>query len=234
MAKNKESVQVRIFKLIAQILGLYALPAPRKLISGNGNERIITHRLLLAPSKSFERAIEECEKYDTATGKAVSFCLKRQDGNYAIDLDQNQLGMLTRSGFRMDQLVKVATGQTFNATVELRLEGDEVPNVRTGDMIPINSNHAVIQAPSITLSDNVAQRLRIEDSVAAQIASAMLSGIGAPSATQTQAAPAAPSMTSTDLEEFPEEEVEASHAGQQKPVRVRDQRKANAANTKVK
>lgn len=231
---------MKTFLISAMIHSLYALPAPRQLVSGNGQVRHITHRVLIRPTKAIQAALDECAQHETANQKPVSFGLVRQDGLIAIDLDQFQLSMLTRSGYRIDQLVKAATGATLKFTVDLRLAGDEVLNVRTGETIEIESNHAVIQAPEIVLNENISQRLRIEDSVAAQIASAMMAGL-APSATQTQAAPAAPSGTSTAGEEFPEKEVPAGTLERPAPVRRRDQRAANPAkaaatarNTQVK
>lgn len=220
MSKSNASAQPKSFKVSAPILAMFQLPVVRTLTSGNGNVRHISHRIHLGKSKSFEAALAACEKYETAQGKPVAFCLVRQDGTYALDLDQNQIGMLIRSGYRMDQLTKVAKGQMFEATVDLRLEGDEVLNVRTGETVEINSNHAVIQAPAIVLNESIAQSLRIEDSVAAMVAAKFGIGASTVSAPASNAAPASVS----EVEEFPTEDELAEAVAA--PAKARDTRGA--------
>lgn len=231
MATTKKGTNVPlVFKVKAFIIALYALATPRTLTSGNGQPRHITHRLHLQKSKSFDEAIAACAEYETATGKPASFCLTRQDGTYAIDLDQNQIGMLTRNGFRIDELALAAPGGTFAANVEMRREGDEVLNVRAGEMVEIQSNHAVINTPSIALPQGVQQQLMISRNVAAL----MVAQMGSIGAGQVGAPKAPTSATSPVVgADFPEED-ELAGAAPSAPA-TRDSRRASATakNTRV-
>lgn len=109
------------------------------------NNRVITHRIILAPSVSFEKAIaialatKRNPESDTTT-RPVTFCLKRDDGKYAIDLDANQMGLLTGGRMSPEQFQFVAPNCTFNGAVEIRELGDKII-LRDGTEITIGESH---------------------------------------------------------------------------------------------
>lgn len=117
------------------------------------NGRHITHRAILAPSQSFEKAIKEVALLKRlpegdGTTRTATFCLKRNDGLYAIDLNENQMQLLTGGRVSPQQFQFIAPNCTFNATVELRALGDMITDQRTGDQIEIGKNHGKNGNPS--------------------------------------------------------------------------------------
>lgn len=228
---------MKSFKVSAIIAGLYAIPAARELVAGNGTRRVITHRILLHPSKSLKYAEEQCAQILRDDGETpVAFALHRNDGLYALDMDRNQLSVLCRNGLRLDELELNAKGATFNATVDLREVDDKVVNVRDGSEIIIEKNHAVVQNPEVVVSPAVMQSITIGRNVAAIVAQQY--GIGA-GTTQQTTTPKAAEIPADELplDEEPAEVVTSqSNRNKQRtsPGKVpAGGRKATAANTRV-
>lgn len=116
------------------------------------NDRLITHRAILESSPSFESALKACAALKRnpepdGTIKVVAFCLKRDDGKYAVDLNANQMQLLTGGRVSPHQFQFIAPGCTFNATVELRALGDTYIDRVSGEEREIGAGNGVNQFP---------------------------------------------------------------------------------------
>lgn len=132
---------------------LACIPINVTRTDSNGKAQHYSHRLTLASSPSFEKAIAQVEKLGREDGKG-GFCLKRDDGKYVIDLKDQQASYLAGTcGATASQLGVIAKGATYEATIEYREEGEDIVDRRTGDILgQIQDAHSQIQSPSLTIT----------------------------------------------------------------------------------
>ncbi len=132
--------------------------------------RLITHRAILAFSESFEAALAACKKLTRLTAeeaaqqdrqfsdRPAAFCLKRNDGLYAIDLNANQIGLVTGGRVPVALFQFIAPHTTLRLSVELRDKGDVVID-RAGKEIPVVQGHAAIQDLTAIIPPAVEEKL---------------------------------------------------------------------------
>lgn len=118
--------------------------------------RLITHRAILAFSQSFEDVLAACKKLTRLTpeeaaqhdrqfsDRPAAFCLKRNDGLYALDLNANQIGLVTGGRMPVALFQFIAPHTSLRLSVELRDKGDVVID-RQGKELPVVQGHAAIQ-----------------------------------------------------------------------------------------
>lgn len=162
------------------------------------NGRIRSHRIILLSSASFEKAIAEVAKVKRTDDKVAAFCLKRDDGKYAMDLTPQQVQLLTGGRMTVPQLQFVCKNAAFVGTVETREIGDVVFNRTTQEEQEIKEGHAQVQELSVNLP------MAVED----KILHSMFSSVSAPAATAP--VPAAAAVEATHALDIPDEQEEAA------------------------
>ena len=139
-------------------------------------KRVVTHRLTLLKDPSIEKAIKIAESVERhaeedGTMKVVTFCTKRDDGKYSLDLTPQQAKLLTKGKMSVDDLCFDIEGATFRGVVEIREIGDPVIDRRTKEQLPdIDQAHASMSQLECTLPTATTDQIRISKAVANALA----------------------------------------------------------------